>query len=46
VDVILSGAAVMVAAALVITKMIFWLYCKDILYFPELRWLYAMAREL
>ncbi len=46
VDIMLSGAAVMVATALVMAKMIFWLYCKDILYFPGLRWLYAMAREL
>lgn len=46
VDVMLSGAAVIVAAALVVTKMIFWLYSKDLLYFPELRWLYTIAREL
>lgn len=46
VDVMFSGAAVIVAAAIVVTKMIFWLYCKDILYFPELRWLYTIAREL
>ena len=44
VDIMLSGAAVIAAAAIVVTKVIFWLYCKDVLYFPALRWLYAILK--
>ncbi len=46
IDIMLSMAAVIAAAAIVVIKTLFWLYCTGILYFPWLRWMYTIAREL
>ncbi len=45
-DVLISGLSIAAAIAIVITKMTFLLYRIDILYLSQLRWLYAIAREL
>lgn len=45
VDIMVSGFFVIAAAAIIITKILFWLYCMEILYFSEMRWLYTIARD-
>jgi len=45
-DLLVCAIPLAVAMTLLITKAAFWLYKTDVLYFPELRWLYQIAREL
>ena len=45
-DILVSGLFVVAAISIVIGKMIFLLYRIDLLYLSQLRWLYAIAREL
>ncbi len=45
-DFVICAVPLAAAAAVLLTKLSFWLYKTELLYFSELRWLYQFAREL
>ena len=46
VDIWLSCMTCLITVTVVVTKLLFWLYSRDMLYISGMRWLYTMARGM